>query len=123
MSTPETPTPMIIEKTIPSLPSESQFDIGLQKQDDDTPTTEHPISYITLDIPSDELEEDEEEEEGHLDQTDLGLGSKLQNSQLCTYTSTKNNFAEQHWYYCYTCGLTMSEGCCSVCVKNCHTVR
>jgi hypothetical protein len=27
---------------------------------------------------------------------------------------------EQHWYYCYTCGLVESEGCCSVCVKVCH---
>lgn len=27
---------------------------------------------------------------------------------------------EQHWYFCYTCGLVESEGCCSVCVKVCH---
>ena len=40
--------------------------------------------------------------------------------KLCTYASTGNSFTEQHWYYCYTCGLTESEGCCSICVKVCH---
>lgn len=41
-------------------------------------------------------------------------------TKLCTYTTTENNFMEQHWYYCYTCGLTFSEGVCSVCAKVCH---
>ncbi|MCI02286.1 auxin transport protein BIG, partial [Trifolium medium] len=27
---------------------------------------------------------------------------------------------EQHWYFCYTCDLTVSKGCCSVCAKVCH---
>ena len=40
--------------------------------------------------------------------------------KLCSYASTGNSFTEQHWYYCYTCGLTESEGCCSICVKVCH---
>jgi len=40
---------------------------------------------------------------------------------LCTYTVTgKNNLMDQHWYYCYTCKLTASEGVCGVCVKVCH---
>ena len=40
--------------------------------------------------------------------------------KCCTFSATGSNFTEQHWYYCYTCGLTQSEGCCSVCVKVCH---
>lgn len=31
-------------------------------------------------------------------------------TKLCTFTVTQNNFTEQHWYYCYTCSLTFSEG-------------
>uniref|UniRef100_A0A6N2MZV9 Auxin transport protein BIG n=1 Tax=Salix viminalis TaxID=40686 RepID=A0A6N2MZV9_SALVM len=31
-----------------------------------------------------------------------------------------SNFMEQHWYFCYTCDLTGSKGCCSVCAKVCH---
>jgi hypothetical protein len=38
----------------------------------------------------------------------------------CTYTTTANNYLEQHWYYCYTCKLTFTEGCCSICVRVCH---
>ncbi|EFA82601.1 hypothetical protein PPL_04293 [Heterostelium album PN500] len=41
-------------------------------------------------------------------------------SKLCTYTATKSEYMEQHWYFCYTCNLKLSEGCCSVCVKVCH---
>jgi len=44
---------------------------------------------------------------------------ELANS-CCTYTVTGNNFMDQHWYYCYTCNLTFSEGVCGVCVKVCH---
>ncbi|XVF31619.1 hypothetical protein REPUB_Repub17cG0006900 [Reevesia pubescens] len=41
-------------------------------------------------------------------------------SKVCTFTSSGNNFMEQHWYFCYTCDLTVSKGCCSVCAKVCH---
>ena len=41
-------------------------------------------------------------------------------SKLCTFTSSGNTFIEQHWYFCYTCDLTVSKGCCSVCAKVCH---
>eukprot|EP00962_Isochrysis_galbana_P043231 scaffold16417_cov67-Isochrysis_galbana.AAC.1 len=40
--------------------------------------------------------------------------------RVCTFAMTGSNFTEQHWYYCYTCGLTQSEGCCSVCIRVCH---
>jgi hypothetical protein len=41
-------------------------------------------------------------------------------SKVCTFASTGSNFTEQHWYYCNSCGLTQSEGCCSICVSACH---
>ena len=41
-------------------------------------------------------------------------------ADLCTFTATGSNFEKQHWYHCYTCGLSNSEGCCSVCVRRCH---
>lgn len=41
-------------------------------------------------------------------------------SKVCTFTSSGSNFMEQHWYFCYTCDLTGSKGCCSVCAKVCH---
>ena len=40
--------------------------------------------------------------------------------RVCSFALTGSNFTEQHWYYCYTCGLTQSEGCCSVCIRVCH---
>ncbi|KAI0565044.1 hypothetical protein FGB62_22g334 [Gracilaria domingensis] len=39
---------------------------------------------------------------------------------LCTYTSTGSQFVEQHWYFCYTCELSGSEGVCSTCARVCH---
>jgi hypothetical protein len=46
--------------------------------------------------------------------------SDANKANMCTFTSTGSNFEKQHWYHCYTCGLTNSEGCCSVCVRRCH---
>ncbi|CDW77116.1 e3 ubiquitin-protein ligase ubr4 [Stylonychia lemnae] len=39
---------------------------------------------------------------------------------ICTYTQTKKDFKNQHWYFCYTCDLTESNGICAVCVRKCH---
>eukprot|EP00884_Botryococcus_braunii_P020809 jgi/Botrbrau1/7411/Bobra.0112s0011.1 len=39
---------------------------------------------------------------------------------VCSYARTSNNFVDQHWYFCYTCNLLDSKGCCSVCVAVCH---
>eukprot|EP01018_Ginkgo_biloba_P024431 Gb_03145 [translate_table: standard] len=41
-------------------------------------------------------------------------------SKVCTFTSSGSNFMEQHWYFCYTCDLTVSKGCCSICARVCH---
>ncbi|KAK9817780.1 hypothetical protein WJX72_002069 [[Myrmecia] bisecta] len=39
---------------------------------------------------------------------------------VCTFISSGEAFVEQHWYFCYTCGLVDSKGCCSVCAQVCH---
>lgn len=57
------------------------------------------------------LDKDDEEDTN----SDRALASKV-----CTFTSSGSNFMEQHWYFCYTCDLTVSKGCCSVCAKVCH---
>jgi len=31
-----------------------------------------------------------------------------------------SDFHDQHWYNCYTCGLTADKGCCSLCAVVCH---
>ncbi|KAF7130273.1 hypothetical protein RHSIM_Rhsim10G0059600 [Rhododendron simsii] len=57
------------------------------------------------------MDKDEEDDSN----SDRALASKV-----CTFTSSGSNFMEQHWYFCYTCDLTVSKGCCSVCAKVCH---
>jgi Putative zinc finger in N-recognin (UBR box) len=37
----------------------------------------------------------------------------------CSYV-LDNDFHEQHWYHCYTCGLTNEKGCCTLCAAICH---
>ncbi len=52
------------------------------------------------------------------DQKSSGVKSTKEN--LCTFTATGSDFVEQHWYFCYTCGLTGTEGVCKVCASICH---
>lgn len=40
-------------------------------------------------------------------------------SRLCSY-AVESGFIEQHWYNCYTCGLTGDKGCCTLCALICH---
>ncbi|XP_022771848.1 auxin transport protein BIG-like isoform X2 [Durio zibethinus] len=54
------------------------------------------------------------------DEEDDANGERALASKVCTFTSSGSNFMEQHWYFCYTCDLTVSKGCCSVCAKVCH---
>lgn len=37
----------------------------------------------------------------------------------CSY-AIERDFHEQHWYNCYTCGLTNDKGCCALCAIVCH---
>ncbi|KAK3280427.1 hypothetical protein CYMTET_11725 [Cymbomonas tetramitiformis] len=49
-----------------------------------------------------------------------GRGEENLAHAVCTFTSSGSSFMEQHWYFCYTCDLTLSKGCCSVCARVCH---
>ncbi len=46
--------------------------------------------------------------------------TSLKRQTRCSYVSTGGDFTEQHWYNCYTCGLTWDKGCCSLCALVCH---
>ncbi|PAV85643.1 hypothetical protein WR25_08252 isoform B [Diploscapter pachys] len=39
---------------------------------------------------------------------------------LCTYSTTQEEFVNQHWYNCYTCNMVDTVGVCTVCAVNCH---
>ncbi|KAL9674543.1 hypothetical protein QQ045_030815 [Rhodiola kirilowii] len=54
------------------------------------------------------------------DEEDDVISERALASKVCTFTSSGSNFMEQHWYFCYTCDLTLTKGCCSVCAKVCH---
>ncbi|KAE8686089.1 Auxin transport protein BIG [Hibiscus syriacus] len=72
---------------------------------------------------------DEDEDDGTSDGEEASIDKEEEEdtnseralaSKVCTFTSSGSNFMEQHWYFCYTCDLTVSKGCCSVCAKVCH---
>mmetsp|Transcript_28026 Transcript_28026/g.42742 ORF Transcript_28026/g.42742 Transcript_28026/m.42742 type:complete len:4540 (+) Transcript_28026:153-13772(+) len=39
--------------------------------------------------------------------------------RACSYV-LRNGFFQQHWYNCYTCGLVVDKGCCTICALTCH---
>jgi hypothetical protein len=39
---------------------------------------------------------------------------------LCSFAKTRRNYQNQHWYMCFTCGLSGNEGICGLCAKTCH---
>ncbi|CAL5065314.1 unnamed protein product [Urochloa decumbens] len=85
------------------------------------------VSNPSVDCGASSGEEDEDDgtSDGELgsidrDEEDDGDSDRALASKVCTFTSSGSNFMEQHWYFCYTCDLTVSKGCCSVCAKVCH---
>ena len=46
-------------------------------------------------------------------------GNQLWN-KLCTFTTTRKEFANQHWYHCHTCRMNDGVGVCTICAKVCH---
>ncbi|WOK95227.1 auxin transport protein BIG [Canna indica] len=78
------------------------YDATSADEDDDDGTSDGEFGSI---------DKDEEEDNN----SERALASKV-----CTFTSSGSNFMEQHWYFCYTCDLTVSKGCCSICAKVCH---
>ncbi|KAF8656506.1 hypothetical protein HU200_060675 [Digitaria exilis] len=82
-------------------------------------------SAVDCDATSGEEDEDDGTSDGELGSIDRdeeydGDSDRALASKVCTFTSSGSNFMEQHWYFCYTCDLTVSKGCCSVCAKVCH---
>ncbi|KAF6169153.1 hypothetical protein GIB67_038650 [Kingdonia uniflora] len=80
---------------------------------------------IDCDATSVDEDEDDGTSDGELasvdrDDEDDGNSERALASKVCTFTSSGSNFMEQHWYFCYTCDLTVSKGCCSVCARVCH---
>lgn len=82
---------------------------------------------VSIDCDAMSVDEDEDDgtSDGELasmdkDDEDDSNGERALASKVCTFTSSGSNFMEQHWYFCYTCDLTVSKGCCSVCAKVCH---
>ncbi|XP_010694206.2 auxin transport protein BIG [Beta vulgaris subsp. vulgaris] len=79
-----------------------EYDAASIDEDEDDGTSDGEVASI---------DKDDEEDSS----SERALASKV-----CTFTSSGSNFMEQHWYFCYTCDLTVSKGCCSVCAKVCH---
>lgn len=82
---------------------------------------------VSLDCDATSADEDDDDgtSDGELaslekDEEDDNNSERALASKVCTFTSSGSNFMEQHWYFCYTCDLTVSKGCCSVCAKVCH---
>ncbi|XP_057963954.1 auxin transport protein BIG isoform X2 [Malania oleifera] len=80
---------------------------------------------IECDATSADEDEDDGTSDGEVasmdkDEDEEANNEKALASKVCTFTSSGSNFMEQHWYFCYTCDLTVSKGCCSVCAKVCH---
>ncbi|KAL6498614.1 hypothetical protein OROHE_026555 [Orobanche hederae] len=80
---------------------------------------------VDCDATSFDDDEDDRTSDGELgsmdkDEDDDSNSEKSLASRVCTFTSSGSNFMEQHWYFCYTCDLTVSKGCCSICAKVCH---
>lgn len=80
---------------------------------------------IECDATSAEEDEDDGTSDGELasmdkEDDDESNSERSLASKVCTFTSSGSNFMEQHWYFCYTCDLTVSKGCCSICARVCH---
>ena len=100
----------------------------LQKNSEQLPPTALDSGVGAADCDAMSVDEDEDDatsdgEIASLDRDDDENGSTSERalaSRVCTFTSSGSNFMEQHWYFCYTCDLTVSKGCCSVCARVCH---
>ena len=99
---------------------------GHMDPDDSSAVGSH-IDCASMDMDDDGASIDDEEEmmresQGLLDEQEVSAEEEERRlaSKVCSYTKTSNTFSEQHWYHCWTCGLTLQEGCCAVCAKVCH---
>lgn len=101
--------------------------IGSRKNADAMVLSASQGGSTTLECDATSVDEDEDDgtsdgEMGSIDKDEEedNNSERALASKVCTFTSSGSNFMEQHWYFCYTCDLTVSKGCCSVCAKVCH---
>ncbi|KAL2241605.1 UNVERIFIED_CONTAM: Auxin transport protein BIG, partial [Sesamum indicum] len=117
-------------KPVPSCSSGlgplSSRTLGSRKNADDlVPSANRGSASVDCDATSVDDDEDDGTSDGELgsidkDDEEDSNSERALASKVCTFTSSGSNFMEQHWYFCYTCDLTVSKGCCSVCAKVCH---
>ncbi|KAG6408148.1 hypothetical protein SASPL_131151 [Salvia splendens] len=104
----------------------SSRSLGSRKNADDlVPSGNRGPESVDCDATSVDDDEDDGTSDGELgsidkDEEEDSNSERALASKVCTFTSSGSNFMEQHWYFCYTCDLTVSKGCCSVCAKVCH---
>ncbi|KAJ1697807.1 hypothetical protein LUZ63_006319 [Rhynchospora breviuscula] len=108
------------------MPSNKQLSSS-SKNTDNLTIAADSVLVRQVDITSSgEEDEDDGTTDGELASVDRDHEEEDMNSErvlaskVCTFTSSGSNFMEQHWYFCYTCDLTVSKGCCSVCARVCH---
>ena len=75
-------------------------------------------------------EESDEDDDDSVDDDDLLTDSKKSSlsssgtteydpNKLCTYTTTKKEYTNQHWYHCHTCKMTQRVEMCQICANVC----
>ncbi|KPM11172.1 zinc finger in N-recognin (UBR box) containing protein, partial [Sarcoptes scabiei] len=74
----------------------------------------HPI-YIDDECKLNQKINNNQSDDETEDETDDDL-----DNHLCTYTFTRKEFINQHWYHCHTCKMLNGVGVCTVCAKVCH---
>lgn len=100
--------------------------LGSRKNADDLiASANRGSASVDCDATSVDDDEDDGTSDGELgsidkDEEEDSNSERALAAKVCTFTSSGSNFMEQHWYFCYTCDLTISKGCCSVCAKVCH---
>ncbi|KAL3624091.1 hypothetical protein CASFOL_032907 [Castilleja foliolosa] len=107
------------------LGSLSSRSLGSRRNAEDLIPSANPSASLDCDATSVDDDEDDGTSDGELgsidkDEEEDNNSEKALASKVCTFTSSGSNFMEQHWYFCYTCDLTVSKGCCSVCANVCH---
>ncbi|KAJ4833094.1 hypothetical protein Tsubulata_001074 [Turnera subulata] len=100
--------------------SRKNSDTLILSQNQDGTSTTLDCDAISVDEDEDDGTSDGEAASVDKDDEEDTNSERALASKVCTFTSSGSNFMEQHWYFCYTCDLTVSKGCCSVCAKVCH---
>ncbi|CAF3538830.1 unnamed protein product [Rotaria sp. Silwood1] len=81
-------------------------------------------SSLKIDETDDEDDDSQDDEDTNIEQKKILLSSTIQPeydpNKLCTYTTTKKEYANQHWYHCHTCKMIDRVGICQICANVCH---